>query len=58
MFLIGDFSGGGIPPGDPPGTFPWESPEGFLQGILSYLESPPLNVALQEVGFIWREIKN
>ena len=53
MFLIGDSSGGG--PGGPPwgsprNTPPGDPPEGFLRGIMSYLDSPSLNVALREVG--------
>jgi hypothetical protein len=53
MFLIGDSFGQGL--GDPHGgsprnTPPGDPPEGFLQGILSHLESPSLNVALRLVG--------
>ena len=35
----------GVPPEHPPRGFP----EGFLGGILSYLDSPSLKVALQDV---------
>ena len=59
MFLIGDSTGGGNlgdrPADSPRNTPPGDPPEGFLRGILSYLDSPSLNVALREVGsmFFW-----